>query len=170
MVQFLLTLLMKQIILAVYHDFHWLAFKKSASDHFGSEESELETNILPPTPQPYQGKKKLIHNLFGESKAFEAKLKFWQEAVTLICIWSIWVFAKCTWRWWKRHTDAEYADKIVKLQREFDRWFQDFRNLEIWKHKNVFNTLWNWCWISAKRFPNGTVHLNRGGAPPRGNQ
>ena len=40
------------------------------------------------------------------------------------------VFAKCTWKRWKWHTDAEYADEIVKLQREFDRQFQDFRNLE----------------------------------------
>jgi len=39
----------------------------------------LETNILPPTPQPCQGKEKFVHNLFGEIKAFEAKLKFWQK-------------------------------------------------------------------------------------------
>ena len=84
-------LLMKPIILAVHHDFHWLVFatklliaklhsrymKKSVSGNFGSEESELETNILPPTPQPCQGKEILIHNLFGEMKAFEAKLIFW---------------------------------------------------------------------------------------------
>jgi len=39
----------------------------------------LETNILPPTPQPCQGKEKFVRNLFGEIKAFEAKLKFWQK-------------------------------------------------------------------------------------------
>jgi len=39
----------------------------------------LETNILPPTPQPCQGKEKLIHNRFSEMKAFKTKLKFWQK-------------------------------------------------------------------------------------------
>ena len=37
------------------------------------------------------------------------------------------MFAKCTWRRWKWHTDDEYADEIVKLQREFDRQFQDLQ-------------------------------------------
>jgi len=39
----------------------------------------METNILPPTPQPCEGKERLIHNLFGEIKAFEPKLKFWRS-------------------------------------------------------------------------------------------
>jgi len=46
----------------------------------------LETNILPPTPQPCQGKEKLVHSLFGEIKAFEVNLKFLAKAVTLICV------------------------------------------------------------------------------------
>ena len=37
---------------------------------------------------------------------------------------------KVRWRWWKWHTDTEYADEIVKLQREFGLQFQDFGNLE----------------------------------------
>ena len=52
------------------------------------------------------------------------------KAVTLICVWPFSVFTKNTRKWWKWHTDAEYADEIVKLQREFDRQFQDFHNLE----------------------------------------
>ena len=40
------------------------------------------------------------------------------------------VFAKCTWRWWKWHTDVENADEIANLQLECDRRFQDFCSLE----------------------------------------
>ena len=79
MVELLLKLLMKPRIVAVHHDFHWLVFatklltaklhsryiKKLVSGNFESQESELETNILPLTPQPCQGKENLIHILFG---------------------------------------------------------------------------------------------------------
>jgi len=58
----------------------------------------LETNILPPTPHPCQGKKKLIHNLFGEIKAFETKLKFWQRQLCQYVFDILSMFAKCTWR------------------------------------------------------------------------
>jgi len=79
------------------------------------------------------------------------------------------VFAKCTWRLWKWHTDtdAEYTDEIGKLQLKFDCRFQDFRYVE--SGINVFNSLRNWCWISVNRCPNGTVVLNRGSMPPKGN-
>jgi len=49
------------------------------SENFGISESELETNIFHPIPQPCQRKEKLIQNLFGEMKASEAKLKFWRR-------------------------------------------------------------------------------------------
>jgi len=39
----------------------------------------LETNILHPTQHPNQVKEKFIHNLFGEMKASEARLNFWQR-------------------------------------------------------------------------------------------
>ena len=61
---FFLKLLLKQRILAVYHDFHWLLvatkmltakfhslYVKSRSRKFWKL-SELESDILPPTPQP----------------------------------------------------------------------------------------------------------------------
>jgi len=63
MVQFLLKLLLKEMILAVYHDFHWLLVatklltaklhscyvKESVSEI--SKRSELESDILPLPPQ-----------------------------------------------------------------------------------------------------------------------
>ena len=90
----------------------------------------LATPWLRLCPQPCQRKKKLIHTLFGEIKAFKTKLKFSQRQICQYVFDIFSVFAKCTWRRWKWHTDAEYADEIVKLQREFDRQFQDFHNLE----------------------------------------
>ena len=75
MVQFLLKLLLKQTILAVHPDFHWFYkpnfipfmlrsrsrkfWRRSESGvgNFGKSESEIlersESNILPPTPQPW---------------------------------------------------------------------------------------------------------------------
>ena len=55
--QFLLKLLLKQIILSVYHDLHWLLVAtklltvKRHSLHV--KEWELETEILPPTQQTW---------------------------------------------------------------------------------------------------------------------
>jgi len=63
MVQLFLKLLLKQIILVVYHDFHWvlvatkLLTAKLHSLNVKESESEilerLESDILPPTPQPW---------------------------------------------------------------------------------------------------------------------
>jgi len=64
-VQFLMKFLLQQIILAVYYDFHWvlvatkllkaklhsLYVKELESEIL--ERSELESDILPPTPQPW---------------------------------------------------------------------------------------------------------------------
>ena len=109
-----------------------------------------------------------LHNPAKERKnsltIFLVKLKRLKQsknfAVTLICAWPFSVFARCAWKRWKWHTDA---DEIVKLQREFGRRFQDFWNLE-----SGIKTVWNCCWISANKCPNGIVVLNRGGTPPRG--
>jgi len=53
MVEFLLKILLKQIILAAYHDFHLLTAKPHSRY---VKESEIlvrsELDILPPTPQP----------------------------------------------------------------------------------------------------------------------
>jgi len=64
MVQFLLKLLLKQEILAVYHIFHWLLIATkllTAKFHWcyvkkwvsKSEILESESDILPPTAQPW---------------------------------------------------------------------------------------------------------------------
>ena len=72
-------------------------------------------------------KGKLVHNLFGEVKAFQAKLKLWQRQLHqnvldhVPCLQSALGDGK---------SGAKYADEIVKLQCEFNRWFQDFRKLE----------------------------------------
>ena len=69
-----------------------------------------------------QGKKKLIHNLFAEIKAFEAKLKLWQKQLRqnvfdrFPCLRSELVDGESD-------NGATYADEIIKLQREFDRRF-----------------------------------------------
>ena len=66
-----------------------------------------------------QGKKKLIHNLFAEIKAFEAKLKLWQKQLRqngfdhFPCLQSELVQGESD-------NGAKYADEIVKLQGEFD--------------------------------------------------
>ena len=61
MVQILLKLLLKRKILAVYHDFHWLLVATKlltaklhtlyVKESESLEKSELESDILPPTPQ-----------------------------------------------------------------------------------------------------------------------
>ena len=67
MVQFLLKILLKEIILAVYHDLHWLLVatklltsklhsryvKELESEILERSELESESDILPPTPQPW---------------------------------------------------------------------------------------------------------------------
>ena len=74
-------------------------------------------------------RKKLIHNIFAEIKAFEAKLKLWQKQLRqkvfdrFPCLQSELVDGESD-------NGAKYADEIVKLQREFNRRFQDFRSLE----------------------------------------
>jgi len=63
-------------------------------------------------------KGKLVHNLFGEVKAFQAKLKLWQRQLHqnvldhVPCLQSALGDGK---------SGAKYADEIVKLQCEFDR-------------------------------------------------
>ena len=64
-VQFLMKILLQQIIRAVYHVFHWVlvATKLLTAKLYSldvkeleleiSERSELESDILPPTPQPW---------------------------------------------------------------------------------------------------------------------
>jgi len=52
MVQVLLKLLLKQRILPVLHDLHWLLIAAKGSESEILERSESESDILPPTPQP----------------------------------------------------------------------------------------------------------------------
>ena len=65
MVQFLMKLLLKQRIQAVYHDFHWLLLATKlftaklhslyvkGSEFLERSKLESESDILPPTPQPW---------------------------------------------------------------------------------------------------------------------
>jgi len=65
MLQFLLKLLLKQSILALYHDFHWVLDATKRLHSLYIKESEIlersESNILPPIPQPWSG-----HALFEQ--------------------------------------------------------------------------------------------------------
>ena len=76
------------------------------------------------------------------------------------------MFAKCTRKWWKRHTDAEYADEIAKLQRECDRQFQDFHNVESGitlevdiESEPVKVQMEQWLLIVGARIPGGNQYI-----------
>jgi len=133
MVQLILKLLMKQRILAVHHDLsnfvHSTVCQKVGVGKFWTLGVGVgETNILPPTPQPCQGKEK-IHSQSFWWKAFEAKLKFWQRQLHE----NAFVLFRClrsALEDGENDSGVKYADDIVKLQSEFDRRFQVF---VIWK-------------------------------------
>ena len=85
-------------------------------------------------------KKKLVTNLFAEIKAFEAKPKLWQKQLHqnvfnhFPCLESELVDGESD-------NGVKYAGEIVKLQREFNHRFQDFRSLE--NNIKIFSMLFN---------------------------
>jgi len=102
--QFLIKLLLKQRILAVYLDFHWvliatkflvaklhlLYVKESGSEIL--ERSELESNILPPTPQPWMlylndGLYLLGHG--GAIECLQQGFSYWLQILNGPKIWRV---------------------------------------------------------------------------------
>jgi len=98
MVQVVLKLLLKQRILAVHHDFHRLLVSTKLlaaklhscyaeeSESENLERSGLESNILPPTPQPCIGVEHIrLRNPALESNISDSATLHWRTTWSTVC-------------------------------------------------------------------------------------